>query len=116
MIRTRRIHEPATPEDGYRVLVDRLWPRGIRKDAARIDAWPREIAPSTVLRRWFDHNPAKWPEFVTRFRAELDNDAARAVLADLRVRARSGTVTLVFGARETRFNNASVLADLLREP
>lgn len=67
----KRIYEPAAPRDGYRVLVDRLWPRGISKAKARIDLWLREIAPSTELRKWFDHDPAKWQEFCARYRAEL---------------------------------------------
>lgn len=112
-IRCRRIHEPASPEDGIRVLVDRVWPRGIRKADARLDHWFRDVAPSTALRKWFAHDPARFEEFRQRYRVELESEPER--LPPLMALARSGTVTLLYAARDTRHNQAMVLADLLRE-
>ena len=106
-IRTRRVYLPPSPSDGYRVLVDRLWPRGLRKEEARIDLWLREVAPSDALRRWFGHDPQRWPEFRERYFRELSGRAE--LLAPLARRARRGRVTLLFGAREERRNNASAL-------
>ena len=112
-VRLKRAYEPAEPADGYRVLVDRLWPRGVAKDAARLDEWARELAPSDELRRWFGHDPAKFAEFRRRYRAELA--AREEKLRELRRRARRGTVTLVYAARDPEHNDAVVLAELLRE-
>jgi uncharacterized protein YeaO (DUF488 family) len=110
--RIKRIYEPPDPGDGYRVLVDHIWPRGISIEHAKLDAWVRELAPSDELRRWYDHDPERFGEFARRYRAELD--AQRPLLTDLRRRARSGTVTLVFAARDTEHSNAAVLGDVLR--
>lgn len=110
-VRTKRAYEPAEPDDGYRVLIDRLWPRGVRKDAARIDQWAREVAPSDELRRWYGHEPAKFEEFARRYRAELAGQAD--TIKALRDRARHETVTIVFGARDAPHSNAAVLAPLL---
>ena len=110
-IRLKRAYEPAESSDGYRVLVDRLWPRGVSKDAARLDEWAKELAPSADLRRWFAHDPARFPEFRQRYLAELG--AHDAELDELRVRAGDGTLTLVYGARDTEHNDAVVLAELL---
>jgi len=111
-VRLKRAYDPAEPDDGYRVLVDRLWPRGVSKDRARLDEWARELAPSTELRTWFGHDPARFAEFRRRYLEEL---AARAEkLGELRGRARKGTVTLVYAARDDRHNDAVVLAELLR--
>ncbi len=111
-VRIKRAYAPGEPADGYRVLVDRLWPRGVSKDEARLDEWARELAPSPELRRWFGHDPGRFEEFRRRYRGEL---AAREdELAVLRRRARRGTVTLVYGARDTEHNGAVVLAELLR--
>lgn len=111
-IRCRRIYESRCAEDGLRVLVDRLWPRGLRKDEAALDCWPREIAPSAELRRWFGHDPARWVEFRRRYRAELD--AHPGPVAELLVRAReAGAMTLLFAARDTQHNHALVLKDYL---
>ncbi len=112
-IRTKRIYEPRDPSDGIRVLVDRLWPRGIAKSKAAIDAWLKEIAPSDDLRRWFAHEPSRWPEFQKRYRAELRTPGCRAHLDRLRAMARKRTVTLVFAARDEEHNNARALASIL---
>lgn len=110
----KRVYEPASPDDGYRVLVDRLWPRGVSKERARLDEWLRDVAPSASLRRWFGHDPARWDEFRRRYAAEL---ASHADLLDaLRRRARRGRVTLLFGARDTEHNDAVALRDILTRP
>lgn len=111
MIKLKRIYDPPAPDDGRRVLVDRLWPRGIAKDAARLDDWLKEIAPSDELRKWFGHDPAKWEEFRKRYRAELDSHGN--LLAELRAAAEKGTVTLLFAAKDEEHNNAVVLKELL---
>ena len=111
-IRMKRAYEPATSADGYRVLIDRLWPRGVSKQRAEIDEWVRELAPSTQLRRWFSHEPSRFEEFRRRYTEELRGERAR--LADLRRRARRGRLTLVYSARDTEHNDAVVLADVLR--
>lgn len=114
-IRIKRAYEEAAADDGYRVLIDRLWPRGIRKEALIIDAWAKDLAPSADLRKWFQHDPDRWSEFRRRYREELQDEPARSLLADLKRRARSGTVTLVFGARDATHSNAEALLELLRE-
>lgn len=110
-IRLKRAYEPAAPSDGYRVLIDRLWPRGVRRESARLDEWARELAPSTELRRWFGHDPARFAEFRRRYLEELS--AQEDKLRELRGRARESTLTLVYGARDTEHNDAVVLAELL---
>jgi uncharacterized protein YeaO (DUF488 family) len=115
MIKIKRIYDPPSPDDGYRVLIDRLWPRGLARDAARLDAWARELAVSDDLRRWFGHDPAKWEEFRARYRAELLAPEKRPLLAELAERARQGTVTILYAAREERYNNAQVLREVLEE-
>lgn len=109
----KRAYDPALPADGYRVLVDRLWPRGCSREELRLDAWMRELAPSTALRRWFGHEPARWSEFEARYRQELRSEEATASLARLAARAAEGQVTLVFAARDRLHNEARVLADEL---
>jgi uncharacterized protein YeaO (DUF488 family) len=111
-VRLKRAYDPPEPSDGYRVLIDRLWPRGVSKQGADLDEWARELSPSNGLRRWFGHDPAKFDEFRRRYRDELE--AHEDKLRDLRSRARKGTVTLVYGARDTEHNDAVVLAELLR--
>ena len=111
-VRIKRAYEPPERTDGYRVLIDRIWPRGVSKEEARLDEWARELAPSTELRRWFGHEPAKFDEFRRRYRAELAGHEQK--LRELRRRARGGTLTLVYGARDTEHNDAVVLAELLR--
>lgn len=111
----RRVYEQPTPDDGYRVLVDRLWPRGLSRERARLDAWLRDIAPSDELRRWYAHDSTRWREFQRRYRAELTAPERAAALADLRERAREGRVTLLCAARDPARSNAAVLCSVLRE-
>jgi len=111
----KRIYAPRSVTDGYRVLVDRLWPRGISKQRAALDAWLVELAPSTALRTWLHRDPSRWPEFARRYRAELRSQTS--VLQQLRQRARRQRVTLLYAARDAAVNNAVVLrAVLLRRP
>jgi uncharacterized protein YeaO (DUF488 family) len=98
LVRIKRIYAPVAEGDGYRILVDRLWPRGVSKVAARVDLWMRDIAPSTTLRRWFNHDPAKWEEFCERYRAELREQ--QSLLDTVRQQAKEGPVTLVYSARD----------------
>ena len=112
-VRIKRVYDPPEVADGRRVLVDRLWPRGLTRQAARVDLWLREIAPSDELRREFGHEPARWEEFRRRYRAELA--AASEPLARLRREAAAGPVTLLFGAADREHNNAVVLRELLAE-
>jgi uncharacterized protein YeaO (DUF488 family) len=111
--RLRRVYEPRAADDGQRVLVERLWPRGIRKEDPRIDLWLKEIAPSPALRTWFAHDPARWPGFQRRYRAELaaNGDA----VARLRALLAQGPVTLVYAARDEQRNSARLLAEWLAE-
>ncbi|HTG80791.1 MAG TPA: DUF488 domain-containing protein [Geobacteraceae bacterium] len=111
MVGIKRIYEPPVPEDGKRILVDRLWPRGLSKDDARLDEWLKEVAPSDELRRWFGHDPAKWEEFRRRYRQELKTQGE--ILERLRNEARKGTVTLLFAAKDEERNNAVVLKEML---
>jgi uncharacterized protein YeaO (DUF488 family) len=110
-IRTKRTYDPPARSDGRRILIDRLWPRGLSKDAARIDFWEKSAAPSHELRRWYQHDPDKWDEFCRRYFAELD--ANPEALAELRSHLGSGTATLLFGSKEERLNNASALQEYL---
>jgi uncharacterized protein YeaO (DUF488 family) len=112
-VRLKRAYEPAVASDGYRVLIDRLWPRGVSREKARLDEWARELAPSAALRRWFGHDPARFETFRRRYSEELA--AQETKLRELRRRAREGTLTLVYGARDTEHNDAVVLAKMLRE-
>jgi uncharacterized protein YeaO (DUF488 family) len=111
-IRLKRVYEPAASSDGYRVLIDRLWPRGVSRERAKLDAWERELAPSTELRKWFGHDPSRFDEFRRRHTEELRNERPR--LTELRRRARHGTLTLVYAARDAEYNDAVVLAEVLR--
>ncbi len=110
-IRLSRAYEPPGPDDGCRVLIDRIWPRGVHKDELRLDAWLKELAPSTALRKWFNHEPDKWDRFKERYFAELDGQP-EAVGPASRL-CREGTVTLVFGSKERRYNNAVALKTYL---
>ena len=112
-LQIKRVYDPAQASDGYRVLIDRLWPRGVSRERAHLDQWARELAPSTELRRWFGHDPDRYEEFRARYRAELAGQAEE--IADLRRRAESGPVTIVYGARDERHNDAVVVAELVRE-
>lgn len=113
MIGIKRAYENASPRDGKRILVDRLWPRGVPKAAARLDAWRKELAPSEELRRWYGHDPERFPRFRTRYRAELLRH--REALAELVLESERGTVTLVFAARDGDRSNAAVLRELVEE-
>jgi len=110
-VRIKRIYEPAAAADGYRALIDRLWPRGISRQRAALDSWLKELAPSNALRIWYGHDPRRWTEFGRRYRAELRSQ--RAALADLRARAAAGSVTLLYASREPRINHAVVLRQVL---
>ena len=111
-VRLKRAYEPASATDGYRVLIDRLWPRGISKKQAKLDEWAKELAPSSQLREWFGHEPSRFPEFRRRYIDELREDAPR--LKELRRRARMRTLTLVYSAHDSEHNDAVVLAEVLR--
>ncbi|HZR69987.1 MAG TPA: DUF488 family protein [Burkholderiales bacterium] len=113
MIRIKRVYEPRARGDGRRILVERLWPRGMKKESLAGDAWLKEVAPSTELRKWFDHRVERWEEFRRRYREELDaNPAAWEPVLDAEVR---GTVTLLYSAHDTLHNGAVVLRDFLAE-
>jgi uncharacterized protein YeaO (DUF488 family) len=114
MIRTKRAYEDPAPGDGRRVLVDRLWPRGVSKDEAALDDWFKELAPSDELREWFGHDADKWGKFRQRYRAELQAEEKQELLRDLAASARQGGVTLVYGARDEEHNNAAALRDFLQ--
>jgi uncharacterized protein YeaO (DUF488 family) len=114
-IRLRRAYDAPSADDGYRVLVDRVWPRGRSRDALVLEAWARDLAPSDGLRKWFGHDPARWRQFRSRYRAELARPEIKTQLDDLASRARAGTLTLVFGAADRERNQAVVLAEVLRE-
>jgi len=110
-VRIKRAYEPFAEEDGYRVLIDGLWPRGISKERLRADVWMRDLAPSAELRTWFGHDPARWAEFQKRYRKELA--AKRELLDELCERAREGTLTLLFSAKDEEHNNAVVVKEVL---
>ena len=112
-MRAKRVYDPAEAGDGYRVLIDHVWPRGVSRERARLDDWARELAPSDDLRRWFDHDPARFAEFRTRYRDELAEQAER--LASCAIVRLSGPVTIVYAARDREHNNAVVLGELLRD-
>jgi uncharacterized protein YeaO (DUF488 family) len=112
-IRLKRAYEPADGADGVRVLVDRLWPRGVSKTKAALDDWMKDVAPSAGLRKWFGHDPDRWPEFQRRYRAELQQHVEE--LDRIRDLARTQTVTLVYGARDEKHNDAIVLRHVLFE-
>ncbi|MGC8668741.1 MAG: DUF488 domain-containing protein [Chthonomonadales bacterium] len=113
MVRIKRIYEAPSADDGERYLVERLWPRGIAKDAAQLAGWLKDVAPSPSLRQWYGHDPAKWQEFRRRYLEELTDEQHRPHVEYLRDRMRSGNVTLVFAARDERRNSAAVLRDHL---
>jgi uncharacterized protein YeaO (DUF488 family) len=111
VVRVKRAYLPPAPDDGVRVLVDRLWPRGLSKSEGAIDRWMKDLAPSTELRRWFGHDPSRWDEFRRRYGIELSGKSDQ--LEELRALARSGPLTLVYGARDELHNQAVALRDLL---
>ena len=108
----KRVYEEPDKDDGIRILIDRLWPRGLSKEKAHVDLWLKQIAPSTELRKWFAHDPAKWTEFKTRYRAELKHNGEQ--LAVLKQAIIKGPVTLLYGAKDEQRNDAIVLQELLR--
>jgi uncharacterized protein YeaO (DUF488 family) len=112
-VRAKRVYDAAQPGDGYRVLIDHVWPRGVSHERADLDEWARELAPSDELRRWFDHVPERFGEFRSRYRDELEDHGER--VEGLRRRARKGPVTIVYAARDQEHNNAVVLAEFLRD-
>jgi len=112
MFKIKRIYQPYSQEDGYRVLVDRLWPRGVSKEKARIDLWLKDLAPSTELRKWFGHDPEKWAEFKKRYLAELDKN--KNLINTLReAEKQHKTVTLLYAVRDEEHNEAVIIADAL---
>jgi len=113
-IRLKRVYEPSTDDDGYRVLVDRLWPRGLSEEAADVDLWLRSVAPSTELRKWYGHDVARWPEFQARYRGELSTHGELLDLI-LDIERHRKVVTLLFGAKDESHNEAVVLLELLRD-
>ncbi len=110
-IQLKRVYEPPSKEDGIRILVDRLWPRGLTKKKAAVDLWLKDIAPTTDLRKWFGHDPARWKEFQVRYRKELRADKEAINL--LKQKSKEGTVTLVYGAKDQEHNEAKVLQQML---
>jgi uncharacterized protein YeaO (DUF488 family) len=112
-VRTKRIYDPVESGDGYRVLVDHVWPRGVSRERARLDEWARELAPSDELRKWFDHVPERFDEFRARYRRELADHGE--LIEKLRDRGKNGRLTIVYAARDQEHNNAAVLAELLRD-
>ncbi len=111
MLKIKRIYEPPSPDDGKRILIDRLWARGIRKEEARIDEWIKEISPSNELRKWFAHDPAKWSEFKKRYRKELKDK--KEILDRIKKEARRKTVTLLYSASDEEHNNAVAMKEFL---
>ncbi len=109
MITVKRVYEPVAATDGVRFLVERLWPRGIRKQSIKVDAWLKDVAPSDALRRWFDHDPARWNEFRRRYFRELEHCAV--ALSPILLARRRGRVTLLYSARDTQYNNAVALKE-----
>ena len=113
-IQVRRVYEPAESEDGARVLVDRLWPRGVSKEHAQLDEWCKQVAPSTELRKWYGHDPAKFEEFARRYRAELEGSEHAEAVRHLRGLAAGRRLTLLTGTKDATISEAAVLADLLK--
>lgn len=112
-VRAKRIYDPADQDDGYRVLIDHVWPRGISKERARLDEWAKELAPSDELRKWFDHDPVRFEEFRVRYRHELAARSER--LEELSRHAAPGPLTILYAARDEQHNNAVVLCEMLRD-
>jgi uncharacterized protein YeaO (DUF488 family) len=112
-VRAKRAYDEAEAGDGYRVLIDHVWPRGVSRERAHLDEWARELAPSDELRKWFDHVPERFGEFRARYRAELAGQSER--VEELRRRAKRGSLTIVYAARDTEHNNAVVLVELIHD-
>ncbi len=115
-VKLKRIYDPPAAEDGARILVERLWPRGLAKDKAALAEWAKDVAPSPALRKWYGHDRARWDEFRHRYRAELaERPEAKAGLDRLRARAAGGSITLVYATRDAAYSSAAILAELLAE-
>lgn len=114
MFRIKRIYETPGEDDGYRILIDRLWPRGFTKERAKVDLWLKEIAPSTELRKWYHHNPERWNEFMSRYKAEL-TDKKELILRIQHLEKEHGNITLLFAAKEKEHSQAAVLINFLNE-
>ncbi len=115
MVRIKRAYEPAARGDGKRILVDRLWPRGMKREEFKMDEWMKDLGPSHELRKWFGHQPERWKEFIRRYQAELKGPAQQALLKRLADAARKGTVTLLYSAKDEERNQAVVLAHVLAD-
>jgi uncharacterized protein YeaO (DUF488 family) len=113
MVKIKRIYDPASPDDGKRIYVDRLWPRGMKKEEVKMDEWLKDISPSDGLRKWFGHDPSKYKEFKSRYIKELDKHSE--VLERIREESKKETVTLLFSAKDTEHNNATVLKEMLSQ-
>ncbi len=113
MIKIKRIYDPASPDDGKRIYIDRLWPRGMKKEEVKIDEWLKEISPSDSLRKWFGHDPSKYPEFKKRYRKELEKHSE--ILERIRKEGKKEIVTLLFSAKDVEHNNATVMRDILNQ-
>ena len=111
MLKIKRIYDGASAQDGARILIDRLWPRGMKKEQAAIDDWLKEISPSDSLRKWFSHDPSRWVEFKSKYKKELETK--QEIIEQLRKHARHGTVTLLYAAKDTEHNNAVVLKEVV---
>lgn len=113
MLKVKRVYEAPSKEDGFRILVDRLWVRGLTKEKAKVDLWLKDIAPSDALRKWYQHDPEKWPEFKRRYFSELKDK--KEPLGLIQAKAKKGTVTLLFGSKEEKINNAQALKEYLEK-
>lgn len=114
MFRAKRVYDPASKDDGFRILVDRLWPRGMKKEAAKVDLWLKDVAPSDVLRKSFHHESLKWPDFEKKYRAEL-NKKSDSLVTLKSLEKEHGTITLLFGAKDLEHNQAVILLHVLKE-
>ena len=114
-VNIKRAYQRAGPQDGIRILVDALWPRGVKQAELKVTTWEKDIAPSKALRTWYGHDPRKWPEFRKRYREELRQAAREQILAKLTSLAQQENLTLVFGARDAEHSNAAVIAEIIRE-
>ena len=114
MFQIKRIYEPPSPDDGHRVLIDRIWPRGVSKYAAKLDDWMKDITPSSDLRMWFGHDPSRWQEFKASYLEELQGDIQQACMEELHLRAADGPVTLLYAAKDDHHNHALILLEVLK--
>lgn len=113
MIKTKRVYEDYSKQDGYRILIDRLWPRGIKKTDLPLNEWNKELAPSTELRKWFSHKPERWKEFKVKYKKELLREGLRTQIEALTTLAKKHTVTFLFGAKDEAYNNAVALKEFI---